>query len=43
MRVYGVRHLLLLGRRGAEGAEAVVDELTALGASTTCPERRTSA
>ncbi|MFE2715295.1 hypothetical protein ACFXKI_25770 [Streptomyces mirabilis] len=43
IRVYGVRHLLLLGRRGAEGAEAVVGELTALGASTTAPERRTSA
>ncbi|MFE4628382.1 SDR family NAD(P)-dependent oxidoreductase [Streptomyces mirabilis] len=35
VRAHGVRHLLLLGRRGAEGAEAVVEELTGLGAQVT--------
>ncbi|MEU3522251.1 polyketide synthase dehydratase domain-containing protein, partial [Streptomyces sp. NPDC006654] len=32
---YGVRHLLLLGRRGGEGAGELVDELAGAGASVT--------
>ncbi|MFI1389095.1 SDR family NAD(P)-dependent oxidoreductase [Streptomyces griseoaurantiacus] len=35
VRRYGVRRLLLLGRRGTEGTEAAVGELTALGAEVT--------
>ncbi|MGW5869195.1 SDR family NAD(P)-dependent oxidoreductase, partial [Streptomyces sp. NPDC055239] len=30
---HGVRHLLLVGRRGAEGSQELVDELTAAGAT----------
>ncbi|MGW5866079.1 SDR family NAD(P)-dependent oxidoreductase, partial [Streptomyces sp. NPDC055239] len=30
---HGVRHLLLVGRRGAEGSQELVDELTATGAT----------
>jgi malonyl CoA-acyl carrier protein transacylase len=35
VHAYGVRHLLLLGRRGAEGAEAVIEELSQLGTEVT--------
>ncbi|MEU7360100.1 MULTISPECIES: type I polyketide synthase [Streptomyces] len=35
VRTYGVRHLLLLGRRVSDGSQAVVAELTRLGAEVT--------